>query len=151
MPYYSQTRDLGGFVTRLVYNYVHFYIHALTWSGVVEQSSTMKSIPIHLLVEAQEHVVSVELSSGEVYRGRLVQSDDNMNLHLSDVLATAKDGVKSQLPAAFVRGSHVKMIILPEMLQFAPALRTDVALKASNSIKQQHKHKKPPRKQLKVA
>jgi small nuclear ribonucleoprotein D3 len=42
------------------------------------------SVPVKLLKEGEGHVVSVELKSGDVYRGQLMESEDTMNLHLSD-------------------------------------------------------------------
>ena len=42
-------------------------------------------IPLKLLHESEGHTVSVELKTGEVYRGHLVESEDNMNMQLSNV------------------------------------------------------------------
>lgn len=114
----------------------------------------MKSIPIHLLVEGQEHVITVELSSGITYRGKLTHSEDNMNMQLNEVTATAVSGEKSYMNSVFVRGSHIQMVILPEVLRYAPALRPDLTQKAKGELKARRntqKAKMPPRKQPKVA
>lgn len=42
------------------------------------------SVPVKLLKEGEGHMVTVELKTGEVYRGLLVESEDTMNLHLSE-------------------------------------------------------------------
>ena len=42
-------------------------------------------IPIKLLHEAELHVVTVELKTGELYRGYLMEAEDTMNMRLDDV------------------------------------------------------------------
>ncbi|MCJ1308968.1 small nuclear ribonucleoprotein Sm D3 [Agyrium rufum] len=49
-------------------------------------------IPIKLLNEAQGHVVTLEITSGQVYRGTLLEAEDNMNVQLRDITVTARDG-----------------------------------------------------------
>lgn len=64
-------------------------------------------VPIKLMHEAEGHVVTVELKSGELYRGELHDAEDNWNCQLRDVTATARDGKVSQLDHVFVRGRCV--------------------------------------------
>ena len=47
-------------------------------------------IPVKLLHEAEGHVVTVELKSGENYRGELIEAEDNWNCQMKNVQATAK-------------------------------------------------------------
>ena len=54
-------------------------------------------IPIKVLHDAEGHTVTVELKTGEVFRGRLDEAEDNMNVHLSNCTKTAKDGRVSTL------------------------------------------------------
>ena len=49
-------------------------------------------IPIKLLHEAEQHVITVELKSGELYRGYLTDVEDTMNMRLDDVWVTKRDG-----------------------------------------------------------
>ena len=44
----------------------------------------MLSVPVKLLKEGEGHVVTAELKSGDVYRGLLVESEDTMNVQLSE-------------------------------------------------------------------
>ncbi|KAL2429576.1 hypothetical protein ABEF95_007389 [Exophiala dermatitidis] len=81
-------------------------------------------IPIKLLNEAQGHVVTLELTSGQVYRGKLLEAEDNMNVQLKDITATARDGRVSHLDQVYIRGSHVRFFIVPDMLRNAPMFRT---------------------------
>ncbi|CCH58212.1 hypothetical protein TBLA_0A04160 [Henningerozyma blattae CBS 6284] len=84
----------------------------------------MSSVPIKLLSEAQGHIVSLELINGETYKGRLVESEDNMNVQLQDVLVTGTDSKQSRMDQVFVRGSHIRFFVLPSMLQKAPLFKT---------------------------
>ena len=47
-------------------------------------------IPVKLLHEAEGHVVTMELKSGENYRGELIEAEDNWNCQMKNVQATAK-------------------------------------------------------------
>ena len=56
-------------------------------------------VPIKLLHEAENHVVTVELKTGELFRGYLMEAEvpykvnqDTMNIRLDDVNITSKDG-----------------------------------------------------------
>lgn len=84
-------------------------------------------IPIKLLHEAEGHTITVELKSGEVYRGKLEEAEDNMNCILSGIVCTARDGSTHPLESAFIRGSHIRFLILPDMLKNAPMFRKDLA------------------------
>ncbi|CAN6466435.1 unnamed protein product [Victoria cruziana] len=67
-------------------------------------------IPVKLLHEAAGHVVTVELKSGELYRGSMIECEDNWNCQLENITYTAKDGRVSQLEHVFIRGSKVRWV-----------------------------------------
>ncbi|QWU86420.1 hypothetical protein CA3LBN_000638 [Candidozyma haemuli] len=68
-------------------------------------------VPIKLLNEAQGHVVSLELTNGDTYRGKLQESEDNMNLSLGDVTITkGKTGETTYKGQVFVRGSMIRFV-----------------------------------------
>ncbi len=112
-----------------------------------------KSVPIKLLHEAEALKVQVELKNGEIYRGTLLSSEDNMNCHLSKVTMTQRDGQVNfilmcshelynegsivlkncncllfwinriqtkKLEQVFLRGSMIRLYILPDILKDAP-------------------------------
>ncbi|KAL9059998.1 MAG: hypothetical protein Q9162_000848 [Coniocarpon cinnabarinum] len=102
-------------------------------------------IPIKLLNEAQGHTVTLEISSGQVYRGKLLEgwskrdhqahrqlskliatfsAEDNMNVQMTDITVTARDGRVSHLDRVYIRGSHVRFFIVPDMLRNAPMFRS---------------------------
>eukprot|EP00897_Mesotaenium_endlicherianum_P006324 jgi/Mesen1/571/ME000107S10806 len=80
-------------------------------------------IPVKLLHEAEGHIVSVELKSGELYRGNLIECEDNWNCQLEGITFTARDGRVAQLEHVFIRGSKVRFMIIPDMLKNAPMFK----------------------------
>ena len=40
-------------------------------------------VPVKVLHEAEGHIVTVEASTGETYRGILIEAEDNMNLQVT--------------------------------------------------------------------
>lgn len=91
----------------------------------------------------------MELKSGEIYRGELHDAEDNWNVQLINVQATARDGKVRRAPLApplfsarpgpstqllpcllakqvshmehiFIRGGRVRFVIVPDMLKNAP-------------------------------
>jgi small nuclear ribonucleoprotein D3 len=81
---------------------------------------TTIDIPIKLLHECQGYIVTVELLNGHIYRGKPVDVEDNSNTQLDDVTGTGRDGRVGRLEHIFVRGSHVRFFVVPEMLRKAP-------------------------------
>ena len=81
------------------------------------------TIPHKLLVEAVPHQVSVELRSGEVYRGKLVSVESSMNCLLETVTHIRKDGSTASLEQVYLRGAQIKLFTLPEMLRHARILQ----------------------------
>jgi len=45
-------------------------------------------VPVKVLHEAEGHVVTVEASTGELYRGTLIEAEDNMNLQVKHTMVT---------------------------------------------------------------
>jgi small nuclear ribonucleoprotein D3 len=89
-------------------------------------------VPVKLLHEGEGHVVSVELKNGEMYRGTLVEAEDTMNVHMKEVTMTARDGRISRLENVFLRGGHIKFIVLPELLKSAPILKKIQGMKSKS-------------------
>ncbi|KAG8747801.1 small nuclear ribonucleoprotein Sm D3 [Ceratobasidium sp. 414] len=97
-------------------------------------------VPIKLLHESLGHIITVELKSGALYRGKLVdgmnyspnscskvdiwrQAEDSLNISLRDITVTGRDGKISQLDQVYIRGSMVRFFIVPDMLQNAPMFK----------------------------
>ncbi|KAH0920247.1 hypothetical protein HID58_027907, partial [Brassica napus] len=100
-----------------------------------EEMSRSLGIPVKLLHESSGHTVTVELKSGELYRGNLLECEDNWNCQLENITYTAKDGKVSQLEHVFIRGSKVRFIVIPDMLKNAPMFsRANAKIKGKSSI-----------------
>eukprot|EP00088_Acartia_fossae_P034188 TRINITY_DN3505_c0_g1_i5.p1 TRINITY_DN3505_c0_g1~~TRINITY_DN3505_c0_g1_i5.p1 ORF type:complete len:157 (-),score=66.18 TRINITY_DN3505_c0_g1_i5:359-829(-) len=80
-------------------------------------------VPIKVLHEAEGHIVTIETTTGEIYRGKLLEAEDNMNSQMSSVTVTYRDGRVAQLENIYIRGSKVRFMILPDMLKNAPMLK----------------------------
>ena len=48
-------------------------------------------------------------------------AEDNMNVQLKDITVTARDGRVSHLDQVYIRGSHVRFFIVPDMLRLVVA------------------------------
>ncbi|KAH0518200.1 Small nuclear ribonucleoprotein Sm D3 [Microtus ochrogaster] len=102
-------------------------------------------VPIKVLHEAEGHIVTCETNTGEVYRGKLIEAEDNMNCQLlrfvcfsavtftiklvipfqmSNITVTYRDGRVAQLEQVYIRGSKIRFLILPDMLKNAPMLKS---------------------------
>lgn len=60
----------------------------------------------------------------EADANRWETAEDNMNVQLKDITVTARDGRVSHLDQVYIRGSHVRFFIVPDMLRFV-ALRDE--------------------------
>lgn len=61
-----------------------------------------------LFLQAEGHIVTLESGTGETYRGKLIEAEDNMNCQLASVTVTARDGKSSQVEHVYIRGSNIK-------------------------------------------
>ncbi|KAI0798444.1 hypothetical protein BC629DRAFT_220020 [Irpex lacteus] len=80
-------------------------------------------VPVKLLHESLGHVITVELKTGQLYRGKLAEAEDNLNISLKDITVTGRDGRVSQLDQVYIRGSMIRFFIVPDMLQNAPMFK----------------------------
>jgi hypothetical protein len=54
-------------------------------------------------------------------------AEDNMNVQLKDITVTARDGRVSHLEQVYIRGSHVRYFIVPDMLRYGNSSELIVA------------------------
>ncbi|KAJ1958403.1 small nuclear ribonucleoprotein Sm D3 [Dipsacomyces acuminosporus] len=80
-------------------------------------------VPVKLLHESQGHIITLELKTGQLYRGQLTETEDNMNVQMKDITVTERDGRTSHLKHVYVRGSNVRFFIVPDMLKNAPMFK----------------------------
>lgn len=68
----------------------------------------------------------VELKNGETYNGHLIQCDSWMNMHVREVICTAKDGDRFwRMPEAYLRGNTIKYLRVPDEV-FEKAKQSDL-------------------------
>ncbi|POM82126.1 LSM domain protein [Cryptosporidium meleagridis] len=91
-------------------------------------------IPLKLLYEGLGHIVTIELKSGDLYRGTLTHVEDNMNCMLEHVNATMRDGKPVSLEQCYLRGSQIRFCILPDMLKNAPMFKLAANAKNRASV-----------------
>ena len=65
----------------------------------------------------------------------LIVAEDNCNVQLRDVTMTARDGRVSHLEHVYIRGSHVRFFVIPDMLRNAPMFRNNKALRARGAAR----------------
>lgn len=97
--------------------------------------NTMSAIPIKLLNESQGYEVTLELNNGDMYRGKLVENEDNMNCQLRDVIYTQTNGKMTRMDDVFIRGSNIKFVVVPDMLKHAPLFKKSAVSKPPPPIR----------------
>ncbi|XP_019869139.1 small nuclear ribonucleoprotein Sm D3 [Aethina tumida] len=80
-------------------------------------------VPIKVLHEAEGHIVTCETITGEVYRGKLIEAEDNMNCQMTQITVTHRDGRIANLENVYIRGSKIRFLVLPDMLKNAPMFK----------------------------
>ncbi|XP_049640237.1 small nuclear ribonucleoprotein Sm D3-like [Suncus etruscus] len=74
--------------------------------------------------EAEGHIRTCETNTGEVYRGKLMEAEDNTNCQMSNITVTCRDGHMAQLEKVYIHGSKICFLILPGRLKNAPMLKS---------------------------
>lgn len=77
-------------------------------------------IPVKLLHQAEGLIITVELVNGEIYRGMMLEAEDNFNLAMQNVTVTYPNGQIAKMEHVYLRGGQVRFLILPDMLRNAP-------------------------------
>jgi len=80
-------------------------------------------VPIKVMHEAEGQLITCETTTGEVYRGKLIEAEDNMNCQMTDIKVTYRDGRQADIENIYIRGSKIRFIILPDHLKNAPLFK----------------------------
>jgi len=88
-------------------------------------------VPIKVLHEAEGHIITMETIMGEVFRGKLVEAEDNMNCLMANITITYRDGRTAHLEQVYIRGSKIRFVILPDMIKNAPMFKNIKGTKAA--------------------
>ncbi|KAK7196716.1 U2 small nuclear ribonucleoprotein 16.5K [Novymonas esmeraldas] len=91
---------------------------------MADSPSVEKDIPLSLVFEAVNARVSVETVEGDLYKGKLAAFDVvRGNIELVDVRHQAKDSSYGFYERVTVRGSRIRLILLPPEMKAAPSLQ----------------------------
>lgn len=71
--------------------------------------------------------------TGEVYRGKLIEAEDNMNCQMNQITVTYRDGRMASLENVYIRGSKIRFLILPDMLKNAPMFKNKAGNKSGTA------------------
>ena len=82
-------------------------------------------VPVKVLHEAEGHIVTVETTTGEVYRGKLIEAEDNMNSQMASVTVTYRDGRVAQLENIYIRFRLLTSVDLYYFIFIPGVLRSD--------------------------
>ena len=80
-------------------------------------------IPLILLYDAEGSLVTIELKSGEVFRGFLRIVEDSMNVVLAEATRTSDTGKVTRVDSVFLRGAQIRFFVLPDMYKRAPMFK----------------------------
>jgi small nuclear ribonucleoprotein D3 len=70
--------------------------------------TSIVGVPIKLLHESQGHICSIETKQSTLYRGKLIEVEDNMSVQLKEVSMTQRDGRVVGLEQVYLRGSQIR-------------------------------------------
>ena len=73
-------------------------------------------VPVILMHDGEGTIVTVECKNGDLYRGFLDETEDNMNCILKDVTRTTTDGKRSHIDHIFIRGTFLFLILHSDFL-----------------------------------
>ncbi|RLN89492.1 hypothetical protein BBJ28_00025022 [Nothophytophthora sp. Chile5] len=79
-------------------------------------------IPTILLHDGEGTIVSIEMKTGETYRGLLDETEDNMNCVMKDAVRTDINGNTSQVEQVYLRGSQILFIVFPDIYPPSPTI-----------------------------
>jgi hypothetical protein len=80
-----------------------------------------KSHPVRYTAENFSKVRKSQYPAPVLAKNGLADSwiaEDNMNVQLKDITVTARDGRVSHLDQVYIRGSHIRFFIVPDMLRY---------------------------------
>lgn len=62
-----------------------------------------------------------------------MQSEDNMNVLIENVVRTNRDGSKTSMEQVYIRGGQIRYFVVPDMLKHAPMFKNLLKTAATTS------------------
>ena len=85
-----------------------------------------ESLPLKVLQEGKPFVVTIETRNGQSYRGKLIEIEENMNCRLQNASLINSEGIIKKFNTIFLRGSNLRLIILPDIIKESPLLEKKI-------------------------
>lgn len=82
----------------------------------------MPSEILEVLKESRPFLICVETKGNVTFRGNLTFIEDNMNCILENVISIGSSGKISKFKSIFLRGSNIRIFILPDILRDTPSI-----------------------------
>ena len=80
----------------------------------------MVNTVFNILKETKPFLISIETKGKRIFRGNLTFIEENMNCILENTILIDKDGKLSKFKSVFLRGSNIKIFIIPDVLGGTP-------------------------------
>ena len=80
----------------------------------------MLNLIFNLLKESKPFLISVETKGKKIFRGNLTFIEENMNCILENAILIDQNGKLSKFKSILLRGSNIKIFIIPDVLKSSP-------------------------------
>ena len=74
----------------------------------------------NLLKDSKPFLISIETKGKKIFRGNLTFIEENMNCILENAVLIDQNGKLSKFKSVFLRGSNIKIFIIPDVLKNIP-------------------------------
>lgn len=75
---------------------------------------------LKILKDSKPYLISIETKGNKIFRGNLIFIEENMNCMLENTISIDSTGKISKFRSIFLRGSNIKLFIIPDTLKDVP-------------------------------
>ena len=75
---------------------------------------------LKILKDSKPFLISIETKGNKTFRGNLIFVEENMNCILENTILIDPNGKISKFKSVFLRGSNIKIFIIPDSLESVP-------------------------------
>ena len=75
---------------------------------------------LKILKDSKPFLISIETKGNKTFRGNLIFVEENMNCILENTILIDPNGKISKFKSVFLRGSNIKIFIIPDSLGKVP-------------------------------
>jgi len=78
---------------------------------------------IKILNDSRPFLISIETKGNKIFRGNLTSIEENMNCILENTILIDQNGKISKFKSVFLRGSNIKIFIVPDIFKNVPSIQ----------------------------